>query len=417
MRRLLLAVLVVLVASAGTAAASPGARMGIQDDAWLRWGPGTLDERLQTLDSLGVKTVRFTLVWSEVAKQKPVRPTNPSDAAYDWSQFDPVLRGLRAHGITPVVTLYGSPRWANGGHAPNYLPPSGFGTFAYAAAKRYPWVRLWTVWNEPNTRVFSVPVSPKLYTRRLLNTGYAWLHKANPKNVVAGGVTSPRRTPSGMSPTTFMAGMRAARAKLDAYAANPYPGSRQETPDFDPCAECSTLTMARLSSIRSLVTRYFGARKPLWLTEYGYQTKPPDRILGVSPAKQAAYVGRAALKVWQTPGVTMLIQFLVRDEPRAGGWQSGLFTATGVAKPSRRAFALPLAQVSRTVLWGQVRPGSGRRTYAIERWTGKRWARVGGTKHTGPGGTFRTVVHLPRGTKVRLWSPALGYASPVLVLT
>jgi hypothetical protein len=175
--------------------------------------------------------------------------------------------------------------------------------------------------------------------------------------------------------------------------------------------------MAHLSSIRSLVTHYFGARKPLWLTEYGFQTNPPDRILGVSPAKQAAYIGRAALKVWRTPGVTMLIQFLVRDEPRAGGWQSGLFSATGVAKPSRRAFALPLAQVSRTVLWGQVRPGSGRRTYVIERWTGKRWVHVGGAKRTGAAGTFRTVVHLPRGTKVRLWSPTLGYASPLLVLT
>ena len=32
-----------------------------RDDAWLRRGPGTLDSRLDRLDSLGVKTVRFTL--------------------------------------------------------------------------------------------------------------------------------------------------------------------------------------------------------------------------------------------------------------------------------------------------------------------------------------------------------------------
>jgi hypothetical protein len=413
---LLSVVFLLLLATAGSAAASGSARMGIQDDAWLRWGPGSLDQRLQTLDSLGVRTVRFTLLWSDVATRKPAAPANPADPAYDWSQFDPVLHGLRAHGITPVLTLYGAPRWANGGHAPNYLPRSGFGTFAYAASKRYPWVRLWTVWNEPNTRVFSVPVSPRLYTQRLLNTGYVWLHRANRANVVAGGVTSPRKTPSGMSPIAFMTGMRAARAKLDAYAANPYPSSRLETPTWSPCAECATLTMARLAEIRSLVTRTFGP-KPLWLTEYGYQTNPPDRLLGVSPARQAHYVGQAAAKVWQTPGVTMLIQFLVRDEPSLGGWQSGLFTATGVAKPSRRAFALPLAQLSRTVLWGQVRPGSGRRTYAIERWTGHGWATVGGVKRTGPGGTFRTSVHVPPGTKVRLFAPQLGYASPQLVLS
>ncbi len=417
MRRFLLTAVVAFVATAASAAASPTARMGVQDDAWLRWGPGTLAERLDTLDSLGVETMRFTLLWSEVAPRKPASPTNPDDPAYDWSQFDPVLAGLRAHRITPVLTLYGSPKWANGGRGPNVLPRAGFGTFAYAAAKRYPWVRLWTIWNEPNTRTFSVPVSPKLYTQRLLNTGYAWLHKANRANVVAGGVTSPRRTPSGMSPVSFMVGMRAAHAKLDAYAANPYPSSKRETPSFDPCAECETLTMARLSAIRSLVTRLFGARKPLWLTEYGYQTNPPDRLAGISPARQAAFVGEAAYRVWRTPGVTMLIQFLVKDEPSLGGWQSGLFTARGAAKPSRRAFALPFVQVSRSVLWGQVRPGSGKRQYVVQRWTGRRWVNVGGVKRTGAGGTFETRVTLRKGTKVRLFSPQLAYASPLLVMT
>jgi len=414
-RRLLLLGFLLLLATTGTAAATSNARMGIQDDAWLRWGPGTLDERLHTLDALGIKTVRFTLLWSDVATRKPAAAADPADPAYDWSQFDPVLRGLRAHAITPVITLYGSPRWANGGRGPNFLPRSGFGTFAYAASKRYPWVRLWTVWNEPNTRVFSVPVSPRIYTQRLLNTAYAWLHRASPANVVAGGVTSPRKTSSGMSPVDFIRGMHAARAKLDAYAANPYPSSRFETPTYSPCTECSTLTMARLADIRSLVTRTFGP-KPLWLTEYGYQTSPPDPILGVSPARQAQYVGEAAFKVWQTPGVTMLIQFLVRDEPTLGGWQSGLFTKTGVAKPSRRAFSLPLVQQSRTVVWGQVRPGSGRRTYAIQRWTGHGWLTVGGIKRTASGGTFRTVVHVSQGTKIRLLAPQLGYASPLLVM-
>src|SRR3954454_461619 len=108
-----------------------------------------------------------------------------------------------------------------------------------------------------------------------------------------GRATSPRKTPSGMSPVDFIRGMHAARAKLDAYAANPYPSSRFETPNYSPCAECSTLTMARLADIRSLVTRTFGPQT-LWLTEYGYQTNPPDRILGVSPARQAQYIGEAA---------------------------------------------------------------------------------------------------------------------------
>jgi hypothetical protein len=423
MRRLLTAATLAAIATllfAAQASASATARMGIQDDAWLRWGPGTLDSRLATLDKLGVKTVRFTLLWSDVATRKPASPLNPNDPAYDWSAFDPVLDGLRAHGITPLVTLYGAPRWANGGRAPNVLPRSGFGSFAYAASKHYPWVRLWTVWNEPNTRVFSVPVSPKLYVQRLLNPAYALLHRANRRNVVAGGVTSPRKTSSGMAPTSFMSGMHAARARLDAYAANPYPASKVETPFVDPCSWCQTLTMAHLSTIRSLVTRYFGARKPLWLTEYGYQTNPPDRLLGVSPARQALMLGQAALRVWQQPGATVLIHFLVRDEPSEGGWQSGLFTTGGSAKPSFRAFALPLAQMSRrgnrTVLWGQVRPGSGRRPYVIQRWTGRRWVNIGSVKRTGAGGTFRTTIAVGRGTKVRLRATHVPFQSPLLVI-
>ena len=57
----------------------------------------------------------------------------------------------------------------------------------------------------------------------------------------------------------FMQGMHAAHARLDAYAANPYPSSTRETPFADPCSWCKTLTMARLPQIRSLVTELFGA--------------------------------------------------------------------------------------------------------------------------------------------------------------
>jgi hypothetical protein len=117
----------------------------------------------------------------------------------------------------------------------------------------------------------------------------------------------------------------------------------------------------------------------------------------------------------------VLIHFLIRDEPSVGGWQSGLFTAGGTAKLAYHAFALPLAQVSRQgtrlQLWGQVRPGSGERTFAIERATTHGWAQVGGTARTGPGGTFVRTVALPRGTRVRLWAPTVGWASPALTVS
>jgi hypothetical protein len=114
----------------------------------------------------------------------------------------------------------------------------------------------------------------------------------------------------------------------------------------------------------------------------------------------------------------MLIHFLVRDEPSAAGWQSGFFTTNGAAKPSFRAFGLPLAQVSRvgtrTVLWGQVRPGSGRRPYVLQRWNGHTWARVGATMRTSATGTFRRVVAARAGRQFRISTPVAVYVSPAL---
>jgi hypothetical protein len=408
------------LASAGRAAASPNAAFGIQDDAWLAYGQGSVTQRVATLQSLGVRLARFTLRWDKIAPSRPADPRNPSDPAYAWGVYDEVLRALHAHGITALVTLYGSPRWAGGG-APNALPRIGFGDFAYAAAKRFPWVRMWTVWNEPNGRTFSLPVSPSLYVQRVLNPAYVQLHRASRANIVAGGVTSPRATPSGMSPLAFMQGMKAAHARLDAYAQNPYPVSRGETPFRSTCSHCTVMTMANLSQVRADVTRYFGSRVPLWLTEYGYQTNPPDRLLGVSYALQARYIGEAALHVWEQPGANVLIQFLVRDEPSLGGWQSGLLTAEGAQKPSYHAFSLPLAEVSRhgssVVLWGQVRPGSGARPYVLQRSVGAGWRTLGSAGRTDASGTFRRTVTLPPGAVVRLWSPQAGYAGAALPLS
>src|SRR3977135_655952 len=106
-----------------SAQASPGAAFGIQDDAWLLYGPGTLPERLTTLQNLGVGVVRLTLRWDQVARQKPTSPR--SAAAYDWGPYGDVLDALHEQGIRALVTLYGSPGWANGGGSPARLPAAG----------------------------------------------------------------------------------------------------------------------------------------------------------------------------------------------------------------------------------------------------------------------------------------------------
>ena len=52
--------------AAPAAEASSGVRYGIQDDAWLAHGAGTLDDRLDRLERLGVDLVRFNLRWNKI---------------------------------------------------------------------------------------------------------------------------------------------------------------------------------------------------------------------------------------------------------------------------------------------------------------------------------------------------------------
>ena len=310
-----------------------------------------------------------------------------------------------------LISLWGTPDWANDGRGANYVPSdaTAIGSFAYAAAVKYPWITRWTVWNEPNVRLFLIPNSPARYVTRLLNPAYRALKSANPRNLVAGGVTSPRKTPSGVSPIAWIRGMRAAHALLDAYAQNPYPVRPGETPSSGGCWRCTEVTMATLPKLITEVKRNFGARTRIWLTEYGYNSKPPSRWLGVSNALQARYVGEAALRAYLAPRVDLLIHFLVRDEPNARRWTSGFYTSRGRVKPSFNAYALPFAQVSRrgarTTVWGQVRPRTGGQPYRLQQWRGRHWRWVGGTRLTTPAGFLRRVVTADRGARLRLWSP------------
>jgi hypothetical protein len=391
--------------------ASSRVQYGIQDDAWLLYGPEPPAQRIQILQRLGVDTVRMTLRWDTVARTAPEDARDPADPAYDWDLYDPILERLHDAGIGVLLTLWGTPEWANGDEKPNRMPTSAgsLAAFAYAASTKYPWIRRWTVWNEPNLQLFLRPNSPSLYVSRLLNPTYRALKEADSGNLVAGGVTSPRPTPSGLSPITWIRGMRAAHALLDAYAQNPYPVRPKETPSAGGCFRCAEFTMATLPKLIQEVKRDFGSRTRIWLTEYGYNSKPPSRWLGVSNMLQARYVGEAALRAYLAPRVDLLIHFLVRDEPNGNRWTSGVLTSRGKAKPSFAGYSLPLAQVSRrgnrTTLWGQVRPRSGAQPYRLQQLRGGHWRWVGGTRTTTAAGYFRRVVTAGRGAKFRLWSP------------
>lgn len=396
---------------ASSAQGASSVQYGIEDDAWLLHGSGTLSSRIAELERLNVDIVRFTLHWDLIARRQPTDARDPSDRAYRWRSPDNVLNALHKAGISVVVTLVGTPSWANGGAPPNWAPNSAstFGNFAAAAATRYPWIQDWTIWNEPNLPAWLRPTTAGIYVSRLLNPGYAAIHSRIPGALVGGGMTSPRGGTGGVSPVAWIRAMGKAKAHLDAYAHHPYPSRPQiESPWGPACKNCSTITMAELGRLLNEVHRAFGSKR-IWLTEYGYQTNPPDSLLGVSPTTQARYVSSAARRVYLAPRVDMLIYYLVQDDAEPAGWQSGLVTAEGLPKPAFTAFRLPLTEVNRSGdrvrLWGQVRAGSGQRPYRLRALVGGRWTWLGPTRMTDVHGFFAATVQAAHGSFVQLWSP------------
>jgi hypothetical protein len=298
------------------------------------------------------------------------------------------------------------------------------GSYRDAGGRLVPRVTLWSIWNEPTQPAslapqtdFSplvghdVPVAPTLYrelyyaaTGALQSTGHA-------NDTILMGETSPlgavRDTPRvHLWPKLFIREMlcvapngrrytgREARARrcdelrrggpflVSGFAHHPYtqrnpPTQRDRFRDSVNYANIGELPalLDRLAATTGLLPRGL----PIWLTEAGWETLPPDPTRGVSLALQATYMNQAERMAYDQPRVVSDTQFIFRDvlpvarfrgHPRQiaqywATWQSGLLFANGTPKPSLTAYALPLdVQLAGPLapdggrdvrLWGQVR--------------------------------------------------------------
>ena len=343
--------LAVLVAAPG-AGASRQLKLGILDDARVF---GESDDAFSQLAVLEPQVLRVQLWWKDVARTRPAAPADHEDPAYDWSAYDAVALRADALGIELLVTIVGTPGWANGRRAWN-LPPSDYGSlraFAQAAAKRYdgtvrPRVRMWTAWNEPNWGYFLRPPSWRRgqYTRaiahvysRICNAIVRGVHAGQPQagEKVACGVTAPR---AGVPPLAFLRAIKAAGARFDVYAHHPHPARQSSPPGARPQTN-NWIALGNIDVLQRELRRLYGWRMRLWLTEYGYQTKPPDTY-GISVRTQSRYLKEAYAIAKRNPKIDLLVWFLLRDEREISRWQSGLMfdgsVRAGQRKPSFSRF-------------------------------------------------------------------------------
>ena len=351
--------------------------LGITDDARVFAEP---ESTFGKLAELRPQVLRVNLHWNAVAREQPLDPGNHTDPSYDWAAYDRAALEAKARGISLLFTIVSTPRWANGGRDWNYPPtrPSSLEAFAFAAASRYsgrydafndpyvdgvlPRVKMWTAWNEPNLAYFLRPVprprgmpyataAARAYAK-ICNAVMRGVHAAQrgaSGEKVACGVTSPRqkRHAPSTGPLEFLSALRRTSARFDVYAHHPHPPIYTRRPGTPPDSR-RTVTLGNIDVLLSLLGRLYGPKR-LWITEYGYQTRPPDDY-GVSLRGQAAYLREAYALAKRNPRIDMLIWFLLRDEPtrrvpgKLGlpGWQSGLLydwrTNLGREKPAFARF-------------------------------------------------------------------------------
>jgi hypothetical protein len=338
--------------------------VGFFDDPSFRWA-GNTRANLARAAAAHASIIHTLANWAAIAPTRPRHPLNGNDRAYHLSDLDALVRTAGRYDLRVMITITGTPRWANGNQSPNHAPlkMKWLTEFAQMLARRYSGahdkgaVTLFSVWNEPNLGLFLVPqfrgariVSPALYAR-LFRAAYRGIEKGDPNAIVAAGETSNRgmNHPTGnpgrdsVAPATFARKLAevAPRLPFAAWADHPYspnfglgPGQRVQFPN---------VSFSTLNRFGASLQRWFHRRVPIWITEYGEETLPEFQN-GVTLARQADDAREALRLAQRNRYVRMFIWFVFRDS-NSTTWFSGLERASGRKKPAYSAFQSAAASV------------------------------------------------------------------------
>jgi hypothetical protein len=354
-RFVLVALTALLAIPVATVHASQRMPIGFFDDPSFRWS-ATRDQNLQQAAAAGASVIHTTASWPSIAPTKPADVANGDDPAYHLTDLDDLVFNASLYGLRVMVNINGTPKWANGGKAPNVMPKnlSDLTAFSRMLATRYNGrsgrgaVSLWSVWNEPNLQLFLTPqfvgkkiVGPANYAK-LFKAAYAGIKAGDPLAKVAIGETSARGrdkplagTSASIAPATFARLLAQVKGlKFDAWAHHPYPTA----PNLPPLQKVRypNVTLSTLPTFEKDLKKWFHRTVPIWITEYGHETKPP-LAQGVTFAKQAAYAKQALVYAKNDPNIQMFIWFVYRDTS-GDPWKSGLISQSGSPKPAFSAF-------------------------------------------------------------------------------
>jgi hypothetical protein len=422
----------------GVAAASWNQHAVFQDDHdLLERGDGVREQTLDELRGLGVDVIKAQLAWSAVAPSGRRQPAGfvAADPGHypGWGRYDALVRDVQARGMRVMLALSPPyPGWATARRGDSVgvdrPSPGAFGAFAEAAGRRYPGVDIWTIGNEPNHPGFlypqatrsRVPFAPHRY-RALVRAAVAGLRlSGHAGHTILFGELLPigksryfRKNT--IKPLRFIREFfcldsrwrpfrgRAARRRgcrryrkitgVTGFAYHPYTrpnGPRGREPSSDDATIRSYGRITRALDIARRKGRIGGPRLPIWNTEFGFQSDPPDR-LQTRLSRIPGFMAESEL--WlslRNRRVASFSQYTLRDTPVRGSgdvygtWQGGLRFQNG--RPKRgvyEGYRLPIfvrqLGPGAVEVRGAARPGGAGAVVQIQqRPRGGRFANLGG---------------------------------------
>jgi hypothetical protein len=424
----LLCLLLLGLSRPAPAAAAPNIELGLFDDAYV--GPER-EMWLKRSADAGARSVRIPVRWKYIAPQKPANPRQPGDPYRFWS-IDRAVKTAIANGLQPVLNLTTAPAWAERGRRNPAIQqegawnpdPAAFGDFARAVATRYsgayggngglPRVSMYEAWNEPNYGLTHLapqwrngkPYGVKLY-RQLLNAMHDGVKDVRADNKVIAPSLGPQgRTPKPNGKNPELAGVRplfflrelfclkhnrkmtpkrcppGKRARFDILSHHPInpagtPAAKASHPDAVIGGDIGKLRRVLIKAQKAGNLHPAKVKRPIWVTEFWWETNPPNRQHGVKPMQQARNIAEALYVFWRAK-VQRAFGFRIHDTAGAGknahGGASGLYNAAGQPKPSLTAFRFPFVADRRSkrkiFLWGKA-PTTGQ--LAIEQRNGGSW--------------------------------------------
>ncbi|HTT93522.1 MAG TPA: glycosyl hydrolase [Solirubrobacterales bacterium] len=367
--RALTAVLAVVVAFgvlAASAAALPAKFFGVVPQSVLS------QEQFDTLQQGGVKSMRVSLAWGAVQQKR--------GGAYEWGSFDPLVERAAKSGIELLPFVIGTPAWAvpnatvpgtGGAVAPAHLPAGGtaasaWSAFLKAAVARYGaggtfWsenplvpqvpVKAWQIWNEPNFKYFVAKPNPTEYGK-LVKISSAAIKSVDPSAqvVLAGLFSKPagarRLRENGSVANKTSPNWFASYFLERMYKTNPGIKSRFQGVALHPYVARYRQLPAEIEEVRRVLTRAGDGSKPLWITELGWSSEPPQgpsNVFAVGASGQARELKGAFTLLKQDQAkyrIQHVYWFSVDDAPETCNFcnGSGLFKKGFVPKKSWAEF-------------------------------------------------------------------------------